>query len=144
MPKNRATAGGSAGTGRKPISDLLSVTVWPRRVATPLYRGHAGATWQREVGRVDVICPGFVSDCLETLEEIAIEGKTIFMQAGGREFHYIPCLNQRDDWIEALADIAIENLQGWLGLRPSEEKLAQSRQRALAIGARQLGRLGSI
>ena len=75
------------------------------------------------------------ADCLETLEEIAIEGKTIFMQAGGREFHYIPCLNQRDDWIEALADIALENLQGWLGLRPSEEKLAQSRQRALAIGA---------
>ena len=76
-----------------------------------------------------------MSDCLETLEEIAIEGKTIFMQAGGREFHYIPCLNQRDDWIEALADIALENLQGWLGLRPTEEKLAQSRQRALAIGA---------
>lgn len=87
------------------------------------------------VGRVDVICPGFISDCLETLEEIAMEGKTIFMQAGGREFHYIPCLNERGDWIEALADIAFENLQGWLGAESNEAQLAQSRQRALAIGA---------
>jgi ferrochelatase len=90
---------------------------------------------KENVGRVDVICPGFVSDCLETLEEIAMEGRTIFMQAGGREFHYIPCLNERSDWIEALADIAVENLQGWLGLKPNEAQLAQSRQRALAIGA---------
>ncbi|MEP6877928.1 MAG: ferrochelatase, partial [Nitrosospira sp.] len=45
--------------------------------------------------RVDVVCPGFVSDCLETLEEIAMEGKAIFIQAGGHEFHYIPCLNER-------------------------------------------------
>jgi protoporphyrin/coproporphyrin ferrochelatase len=90
---------------------------------------------KENVGRVDVICPGFVSDCLETLEEIAMEGRTIFMQAGGREFHYIPCLNERGDWIEALADIAVENLQGWLGLKPNEAQLAQSRQRALAIGA---------
>jgi protoporphyrin/coproporphyrin ferrochelatase len=90
---------------------------------------------KENVGRVDVICPGFVSDCLETLEEIAMEGRTIFMQAGGREFHYIPCLNERGDWIEALADIAVENLQGWMGLKPNEAQLAQSRQRALAIGA---------
>ncbi|MEP7074006.1 MAG: ferrochelatase, partial [Nitrosospira sp.] len=65
--------------------------------------------------RVDVVCPGFVSDCLETLEEIAMEGKAIFIQAGGHEFHYIPCLNERDDWINALADIALTNLHGWLG-----------------------------
>jgi ferrochelatase len=90
---------------------------------------------KENVGRVDVICPGFVSDCLETLEEIAMEGKTMFMQAGGQEFHYIPCLNERGDWIEALADIAVENLQGWLGSKPNEAQLAQSRQRALAIGA---------
>jgi ferrochelatase len=57
------------------------------------------------------------------------------MQAGGREFHYIPCLNERSDWIEVLADIALENLHGWLGPKPNEAELAQSRQRALAIGA---------
>ena len=63
--------------------------------------------------RIDVVCPGFVSDCLETLEEIAMEGKTIFIQAGGHEFHYIPCLNERNDWIHALGGITLENLQGW-------------------------------
>ena len=90
---------------------------------------------KENVGRVDVICPGFVSDCLETLEEIAMEGKTIFMQAGGREFHYIPCLNERADWIDVLADIALENLHGWLRPTPNQAELVQSRQRALAMGA---------
>ena len=84
--------------------------------------------------RIDVVCPGFVSDCLETLEEIAMEGKAIFIQAGGHEFHYIPCLNERDDWIKALADIALANLQGWLGLEQSQELTAQSRRLALQMG----------
>jgi len=44
---------------------------------------------------VDVFCPGFVSDCLETLEEIGIEVKQAFLGAGGREFHAIPCLNEQ-------------------------------------------------
>ncbi len=87
-------------------------------------------------GRIDVVCPGFVGDCLETLEEIAIEGKAIFLDAGGSDFHYIPCLNERDDWIHALADIAARNLLGWAGPGPSAADLAQSRQRALALGAR--------
>jgi ferrochelatase len=55
--------------------------------------------------RVDIFCPGFVSDCLETLEEIAIEGRRIFLAAGGGEFHALPCLNERREWIEALARI---------------------------------------
>ena len=66
--------------------------------------------------RVDVFCPGFVSDCLETLEEIGIEGKKIFLSAGGKEFRLLPCLNGRDDWIRALAAIAGEHLGGWLDL----------------------------
>jgi ferrochelatase len=90
---------------------------------------------KQDIRRVDVVCPGFVSDCLETLEEIAMEGKAIFIQAGGHEFHYIPCLNERDDWIQALSDIALANLHGWLSLEHSEEQLAQSRQRALERGA---------
>ena len=87
--------------------------------------------------RIDVVCPGFVSDCLETLEEIAIEGRTTFVQAGGQEFHYIPCLNERDDWIHVLADIALTNLQGWLGLEESEEEAEQSRQRGIKMGAKE-------
>jgi ferrochelatase len=65
------------------------------------------------VGRVDVICPGFTSDCLETLEEIAIEGRDHFKAAGGKEFHYIPTTNDRGPWIIALTIIAMENLQAW-------------------------------
>jgi len=89
---------------------------------------------KQNTGRVDVVCPGFVGDCLETLEEIAIEGKTIYLQAGGREYHYIPCLNERDDWIQALTDIVLKNLLGWT-LSVSEDALDASRMRAMGMGA---------
>ncbi len=56
--------------------------------------------------RVHVICPGFVADCLETLEEIALEGRDIFAGAGGGEYRALPCLNESPRWIEALAKIA--------------------------------------
>lgn len=65
------------------------------------------------VGRVDVICPGFTADCLETLEEIAIGAKHEFLKAGGVEFRYIPCLNEAPDWITALTEIVLQHLQGW-------------------------------
>ncbi len=54
---------------------------------------------------MDVFCPGFVSDCLETLEEIAIEARQAFLGAGGREFHALPCLNESPEWIVAMARI---------------------------------------
>lgn len=91
---------------------------------------------RQKTGRVDVVCPGFVSDCLETLEEIAIEGKTIFMTAGGRKFHAIPCLNERNDWVHALADITAANLAGWIGNEPTAAALVQSQARAIALGAK--------
>jgi protoporphyrin/coproporphyrin ferrochelatase len=90
---------------------------------------------KQKAGRVDVVCPGFVSDCLETLEEIAIEGKSLFLSAGGREFHFIPCLNERNDWIHALADIVAGNLVGWADTA-THETLELSRLRALSMGAR--------
>jgi ferrochelatase len=72
--------------------------------------------WGRQgVRRVDVVCPGFVADCLETLEEIGIEGKKLFLDAGGGEFRLLPCLNERIEWIDALAAIAGQHLAGWLG-----------------------------
>lgn len=64
--------------------------------------------------RVDVICPGFISDCLETLEEIAMECKAAYLSHGGKEFHYIPCLNERADWINALSKLAQREMEGWL------------------------------
>lgn len=63
---------------------------------------------------VDVICPGFSSDCLETLEEIAMEGKHIFQTSGGGEYSYIPALNENEAWIHAMTAIVLENLQGWV------------------------------
>ena len=89
---------------------------------------------QKKIKRVDVVCPGFVADCLETLEEIAQEGQEDFKHAGGGDFHYIPCINDRSDWIHALTGLVLDNLQGWLH-EPDAAQLEQSRLRALAAGA---------
>ncbi len=85
------------------------------------------------VKRLDIVCPGFLGDCLETLEEIAMEGKEIFQHAGGGEYRYLPCLNDNPQWIAALADIVEKNLQGWSGL-PEEDGAARC-ARARALGA---------
>jgi len=92
------------------------------------------ALGRQGVRRLDVVCPGFVADCLETLEEIAMENRNAFLTAGGSEFHYIPCLNERPEWIEALAGIVLANLQGWLD-SPDAAAAEAARQRALALGA---------
>lgn len=65
------------------------------------------------VKRVDVMCPGFVADCLETLEEIQLECASAFKQAGGEQFRYIPCLNSDDEWMNGLDGIVKRHLQGW-------------------------------
>jgi ferrochelatase len=90
---------------------------------------------KKKTKRVDVVCPGFVADCLETLEEIAQEGKEDFQHAGGGEYHYIPCLNERHDWMHALTDMVMDNLHGWL-TEPNAADLEQGRLRALAMGAK--------
>jgi ferrochelatase len=92
------------------------------------------ALGKQGIKRVDVVCPGFVADCLETLEEIAMEGKADFQHAGGGDFHFIPCLNARPDWIAALGELIMGNLQGWLD-KPDAAKLEQSRLLALAMNA---------
>lgn len=89
------------------------------------------------VRKVDVICPGFTSDCLETLEEIQQEAKVAFVQAGGERFNYIPCLNTRPDWIDALAALSARHLQGWPTLTPPDtEVLHTQRQLAMSGGAK--------
>lgn len=65
------------------------------------------------VKRVDVICPGFVADCLETLEEIQLECASEFKKAGGEQFRYIPCLNSDEEWVNGLDGIVKRHLQGW-------------------------------
>ncbi len=85
--------------------------------------------------RIDAICPGFAADNLETLEEIAIEARDAFVAAGGQQLRYIPCLNDRPDWIDVLADLAERHLQGWLDLPPGRDQLQAQRASALAMGA---------
>ena len=94
------------------------------------------------VRRVDVLCPGFTSDCLETLEEIAMEAKQDFLIAGGKEFHYIPCLNEAPAWISALAEIAEQHMAGWPTMLPPQmredarKEAEAARERALQMGAK--------
>ena len=92
--------------------------------------------------RVDVICPGFATDCLETLEEIAIEAKSEFLSAGGKQFHYIACLNGAPAFITALADLVQQQMQGWpvpstlkAEVAARDVQAQKSRERARLMGA---------
>jgi ferrochelatase len=95
------------------------------------------------VGRIDMICPGFISDCLETLEEIDMEVRAAFLSNGGAEFHYIPCLNESQPFLAALTDIVEQHLIGWHTLKtPSmrehqQAEARQTRERAISLGAEQ-------
>ena len=93
------------------------------------------------VKSVQVVCPGFSADCLETLEEIAEQNRELFLQAGGERFEYIPALNAREDHIQALTRLILQHAQGWPEAaadwdaarlaRESQETLARAR----ALGA---------
>lgn len=85
--------------------------------------------------RIDVLCPGFTSDCLETLEEINMEVRHAFTEAGGETFHYIPALNDSSPWIAALSAIAQHHLAGWPTRRPDPREGEASKERARAMGA---------
>ena len=91
--------------------------------------------------RVDVMCPGFTSDCLETLEEISLEAKQDFLLAGGKEFHYIPCVNDSPSMIAALAAITSNHLQGWPTRLDAAHRAAVQRQ--LDLGTMEAQRLGA-
>ena len=90
---------------------------------------------------LDVVCPGFSADCLETLEEIAMQNAEFFTEAGGGELRYIPCLNARDDHVAFLTRLIEKHIGGWPEASPdwSASEVARenekSRQRALAAGA---------
>jgi protoporphyrin/coproporphyrin ferrochelatase len=100
---------------------------------------------QSGVKRVDVMCPGFAVDCLETLEEINMEAREAFLHAGagesaptnGREFNYIPCLNDAPAWLEAITQIAEQHLAGWdTRSAPDEAAMHAQADAARALGAK--------
>lgn len=106
---------------------------WLQPYTSPTLKAWARAGIQR----VDLICPGFVADCLETLEEIAMEGKEEFLQAGGKSYHYIPALNENPDWINTLADLVEQHASGWpLRHETPIENLEQCAKRAQQAGAK--------
>jgi len=93
---------------------------------------------EQGVRSVDVVCPGFSADCLETLEEINEQNRELFLSKGGERFSYIPALNDRAEHVDVLAGLIDAQLQGWQpALENSPGDLAQCRQRALAHGAKQ-------
>jgi protoporphyrin/coproporphyrin ferrochelatase len=94
------------------------------------------------VKRVQVVCPGFSIDCLETLEEIAMENRDEFMHAGGESLEYIPCLNDGNDHVAMLAGLVDKHTQGWpeflgqkaVGDTALQERLARADQAAVELG----------
>ncbi len=94
----------------------------------------------RGVTAVDVVCPGFAADCLETLEEIDDQNRTLFLKSGGERFHYIPCLNEQPDHIALLTQLVADHAQGWpelTGRRKVDEQESRdtAMSRARALGA---------
>jgi len=90
---------------------------------------------------VDVVCPGFSADCLETLEEMVDENREVFLKAGGGQYRYIPALNDSEEHIEALTKLLLKNMQGWPGVTEwnveEAEKFAKFRsEQALVMGAK--------
>jgi ferrochelatase len=81
------------------------------------------------VKRIDVICPGFSADCLETLEEIAMENRDVFLEAGGESYRYVPCLNAEPAHIAALADLLVRHTRGWSEADPAYDAEAEARAR---------------
>ncbi|MCB1702207.1 MAG: ferrochelatase [Pseudomonadales bacterium] len=88
------------------------------------------------VTSVQVVCPGFSADCLETLEEIGEENRDYFIAAGGTHFDYIPCLNSAAGHVEAITAIIKGHLAGWADAGATSEPTA-TQARAIALGAGQ-------
>lgn len=90
---------------------------------------------EQGVASIDVFCPGFSSDCLETIEEIDQENRDYFMKAGGKAFSYIPALNATPGHIKALVSLIEDNLQGWTVPDNKPEVLAARAERAKSLGS---------
>ncbi|MCB1034498.1 MAG: ferrochelatase [Acidobacteria bacterium] len=99
---------------------------------------------------LDILCPGFSADCLETLEEIDVENRKIFLESGGESFRYIRALNSRPDHIQALAEVIWRNLLGWVlpsgewDQAEADRQAEASRRRADDLAALALGADGGF
>ncbi len=117
------------------FQSLFGRAEWIKPYTDPMVRQLA----REGLHTLHVVCPGFPADCLETLEEIAMEVKTTFLSNGGGEFHYIPALNDDPAWLDALTEIALDHLGGWINPHWTSQAVLQegelTRHRAIAAGA---------
>lgn len=121
------------------FQSLFGKEEWIKPYTDQTLKAMAGAG----IRSLDVVCPGFSADCLETIEEIAEQNRELFLHAGGERYRYVPALNDRPDHVRTLADLVLRNLAGWIeprtarddGPRPMAEAAA-SRERAAARQAR--------
>jgi ferrochelatase len=83
------------------------------------------------------VCPGFATDCLETLEEINMQNREAFLAKGGEAFDYVPCLNSSEPQVALYEQVVLRHAQGWPGIDAADDtaRRAASRERALALGA---------
>ena len=115
----------------------------PREWLKPYTDEVLAAMPSQGIRSVQVVCPGFSADCLETLEEMNIQNRELFMQAGGDRFTYIPALNDQPAHIDFLAELVHRHAQGWPEAEAGydheqvQQEQAEARQRALAMGAEQ-------
>jgi ferrochelatase len=133
----------AASLGLKPedwivtFQSLFGRAEWIKPYTEPTVRELA----KTGIRKMDVICPGFPSDCLETIEEIGMEVRDAFLEEGGEIYHYIPALNGNEEWISAMLQITNEHLLGWRypeqdpDVREKESEF--QRKAALALGSKQ-------
>ena len=127
IPKRYADEGDPYPVHCAETARLLSAALgWPAPAVTQSFQSRFGREeWLRpytdetfvalgkKAASIAAICPGFTTDCLETIEEIDMTGRKSFMAAGGRAFHMIPCLNDAPVWLDAMATLAGRELSGW-------------------------------
>ena len=132
VPQERAAGRGTARARSDCLERELSVAGRARGMAAPVHRRDVAEDGARGQRRVSVVCPGFATDCLETLEEIAIRNRALFMANGGEFYDYIPALNASDAHAELLAGLIAQHARGWPAALPASRK---SRGSALRQGA---------
>jgi ferrochelatase len=108
----------------------------PKQWLQPYTSERLAALPSEGVDSVDIICPGFAADCLETLEEIAVDNREQFLSAGGREFRYVPALNDREDHIGMLETLVHTQTRDWFADTRTDPEL--TRERARVLGAKNI------
>ncbi len=89
---------------------------------------------QQGIKDVHIVCPGFSADCLETLEEINMQNREIFLAAGGEHYHYIPALNDMDEHIEMMAALVEPQIELWQQQQtPTDFTLTRKRMNELKV-----------